>query len=165
MFYKPKFCSECGQRIIREEWSFRHSRQYCDLCSTDHQVSELWNKWSVLLIPILLVGSAFVSFRSQRGEPAPAGVQNVPRTLKSSSANEPESRSIAEKSPTESGEPVSRPERAPEQDPKISRVSDTKQRANLADEEKIFKCGAPTKKGTPCTRRVKTPGPCWQHRE
>lgn len=165
MFYKPKFCSECGQRIIREEWSFRHSRQYCDLCSTDHQISELWNKWSVLLIPILIVGSAFVSFRSQRAEPAPAGVQNAPRTLKSTSVAVPETRSIAEKSLTDTREPVSGTERAQEQDTNSSRASDTKQRPNLADDEKIFKCGAPTKKGTPCTRRVKTPGPCWQHRE
>src|SRR6185369_586604 len=28
----------------------------------------------------------------------------------------------------------------------------------------VYLCGAPTKKGTPCKRRVKSPGArCWQH--
>ena len=29
--------------------------------------------------------------------------------------------------------------------------------------EAVYYCGAMTRKGTPCTRRVKTPGRCWQH--
>jgi hypothetical protein len=29
--------------------------------------------------------------------------------------------------------------------------------------EAVYYCGALTKKGTPCTRRVKSPGRCWQH--
>lgn len=30
--------------------------------------------------------------------------------------------------------------------------------------EPVYFCGALTKKGTPCTRRVKTKGRCWQHK-
>jgi hypothetical protein len=29
--------------------------------------------------------------------------------------------------------------------------------------EKVYFCGAPTKKGTMCSRRVKSGGRCWQH--
>ncbi|HEX9961513.1 MAG TPA: hypothetical protein VGB00_11305, partial [Pyrinomonadaceae bacterium] len=29
--------------------------------------------------------------------------------------------------------------------------------------EAVYFCGAPTKKGTPCSRRVKGGGRCWQH--
>ena len=31
-------------------------------------------------------------------------------------------------------------------------------------EEKVYTCGARTKKGKPCSRRVKEPGRCWQHK-
>ncbi|HEU4509799.1 MAG TPA: hypothetical protein VFR78_16300 [Pyrinomonadaceae bacterium] len=31
-------------------------------------------------------------------------------------------------------------------------------------EEKVYTCGARTKKGKPCSRRVKQPGRCWQHK-
>jgi hypothetical protein len=30
--------------------------------------------------------------------------------------------------------------------------------------EVVYVCGARTKKGTPCSRRVRGPGRCWQHR-
>jgi hypothetical protein len=31
-------------------------------------------------------------------------------------------------------------------------------------DEVVYICGARTKKGTPCQRRVRAPGRCWQHR-
>jgi hypothetical protein len=31
-------------------------------------------------------------------------------------------------------------------------------------EETVYVCGARTKKGTPCSRRVHQPGRCWQHK-
>jgi len=31
-------------------------------------------------------------------------------------------------------------------------------------EEKTYICGARTKKGTPCSRRVRGPVRCWQHK-
>ncbi len=31
-------------------------------------------------------------------------------------------------------------------------------------EEAVYICGARTKKGTPCSRRVHQPGRCWQHK-
>ena len=31
-------------------------------------------------------------------------------------------------------------------------------------EETVYICGARTKKGTPCSRRVHQPGRCWQHK-
>jgi hypothetical protein len=33
-----------------------------------------------------------------------------------------------------------------------------------AVEEQIYMCGARTKKGTPCSRRVHGPVRCWQHK-
>jgi len=40
----------------------------------------------------------------------------------------------------------------------------TKQPAQTVEPaEKVYFCGAPTKKGTMCSRRVKNGGRCWQH--
>ena len=39
---------------------------------------------------------------------------------------------------------------------------DVTQSANVA--EQIYTCGARTKKGTPCSRRVHGPVRCWQHK-
>jgi len=36
--------------------------------------------------------------------------------------------------------------------------------ASPAVEEDVYLCGARTKKGTPCSRRVHSPARCWQHK-
>ena len=36
--------------------------------------------------------------------------------------------------------------------------------AEPIENEKIYFCGAMTKKGTPCSRKVKGGGRCWQHK-
>jgi hypothetical protein len=43
--------------------------------------------------------------------------------------------------------------------------ANSKQRPVLSNSstEPVYYCGAMTKKGTACTRRVKSPGRCWQH--
>jgi hypothetical protein len=43
--------------------------------------------------------------------------------------------------------------------------TNSKQRAAFSNSstEPVYYCGAMTKKGTACTRRVKSPGRCWQH--
>jgi hypothetical protein len=35
--------------------------------------------------------------------------------------------------------------------------------SGIASDEPVYFCGAMTKKGKPCSRRVKTKGRCWQH--
>ena len=36
--------------------------------------------------------------------------------------------------------------------------------SQLVEAEAVYICGARTKKGTPCSRRVQHPGRCWQHK-
>jgi hypothetical protein len=36
--------------------------------------------------------------------------------------------------------------------------------ATPVQDEKVYTCGARTKKGTPCSRRVHGPVRCWQHK-
>jgi hypothetical protein len=46
-----------------------------------------------------------------------------------------------------------------------NRAVNTKQREPIRESstEAVYYCGALTKKGTACTRRVKSEGRCWQH--
>ncbi|MFL6469071.1 MAG: DUF5763 domain-containing protein [Pyrinomonadaceae bacterium] len=42
-------------------------------------------------------------------------------------------------------------------------INEQPKREKTTSDETVYFCGAITKKGTPCTRRVKTKGFCWQH--
>lgn len=42
-------------------------------------------------------------------------------------------------------------------------ASATKRAERMSEPPALYFCGAITKKGTPCSRRVKSPGRCWQH--
>jgi len=55
--------------------------------------------------------------------------------------------------------PQNPPESRPEQSP-AKTTSRSKSKT-----EKVTLCGAPTKSGKPCRRRVKGGGRCWQHRQ
>jgi len=50
------------------------------------------------------------------------------------------------------------------QRPAATPSAQTTQPATAAVEEKTYICGARTKKGTPCSRRVRGPVRCWQHK-
>lgn len=145
MLYKPKFCCECGEKIERAEWTFAHSRRFCDVCQTDF----LLHDWSPRLVGAVLAIAGLFSIGMMLGSSGPrpsatvaakpsakpsnhnAGSNIVPGPLPT--AKSVDSKRLVQKTPDGSGE-----------------------------ETEI--CGAITKKGTPCTRRVKGGGRCWQHR-
>ena len=52
MFYKPKFCSDCGEKVERADWKPWTSRQFCELCETDHKMGE-WLPRMVFAVGIL----------------------------------------------------------------------------------------------------------------
>jgi hypothetical protein len=119
--YRPNFCSECGERIVRLRWRVWTSRRFCDKCSPGfrraHLVQRTCAAASVLLLGILIG-------RGWRSERPPLVIQRM-----------------ANVSPP--GEASSQPSITVEQ---------------------TYQCGARTKKGTPCSRRVHGPVRCWQHK-
>jgi hypothetical protein len=66
--------------------------------------------------------------------------------------------------------PLTSPEDPGSQNPKVpapaSATNPIKTSASSAatPEEEVYICGARTKKGTPCSRRVHGPVRCWQHK-
>ncbi len=158
MWYQPKFCSECGEKIVRAEWKFWYSRQFCDLCSTKHQVFDMAGRFSILLVPILMVGFAATAFtpgksgnQIQSVAPPTRGFvsEGTRKELKPTSEVAPKAAALSEQQDREASV------KSPDQKTAVTQRSP----------DEVYLCGAPTKKGTACTRRVKIKGFCWQHKE
>ncbi|MGB7068415.1 MAG: hypothetical protein WBD22_02890 [Pyrinomonadaceae bacterium] len=162
MIYCPKFCCECGEKIERIEWKLWTSRRFCDLCVTEHPMHgplPLTIAAVIMFVAVFGAGSYFsgppaqsrslirrsstqadiapnrTSEKQQATEPV--GVQSQP-----SSPNKLADAAILKSGnlPKQSSEPIKKT------------VTPT-----------AYFCGAMTKKGTPCSRKVRKKGRCWQH--
>ena len=118
--YRPNFCSECGDSIVRLRWRVWTSRRFCDKCFSRF-VRTHWLKR--VLVTIALVFLGLLIGRGCRRERPPLVIERT----------------------------VSTPAQATPQAPVTI--------------EQLYMCGARTKKGTPCSRRVHGPVRCWQHRD
>jgi hypothetical protein len=117
--YRPNFCSDCGEKIVRLRWRVWTSRRFCGKCFTRIGRRLLWRHVGislVVLFSVMLIG------RGLKREAPPLVIER-----------------------TVSGQT------APANQPTV-----------IAEETYI--CGARTKKGTPCSRRVRGPVRCWQHK-
>lgn len=122
--YRPNFCCECGQKIVRLRWHVWTNRRFCDKCFRAFAKVH-WLQPSLTIFAILLFG--ILVGRGCRQTPAPLIIERTtsPTTPKSASV------SAAQPAPAT---------------------------------EAVYICGARTKKGTPCSRRVHGPVRCWQHK-
>ena len=122
--YRPNFCCECGQKIVRLRWFLWTSRKFCDKCRRAF-VKAHWLRPAVTLLVLFLFG--VMLGRGCRRAPPPLIIERA-------------ATSTAQTSTTTS---------TPQPSPVL---------------EQIYTCGARTKKGTPCSRRVHGPVRCWQHK-
>ena len=137
--YKPNFCAECGTKVLRLRWHFWTSRKFCDGCARKLRKSRLAMS---LLTSLALIASGYVAGRSRRAAPPPL---TIVRRSDSPLTDAPSQRTSATAGQSHLGQAA-----APTQPPSI--------------EEEVYLCGARTKKGTPCSRRVQSPRRCWQHK-
>ena len=131
--YRPNFCCECGERVVRSRRRVWTSRRFCAPCGRRFRRASLK---ASLLIACTLFLPGFLLGRLLRPTPPPLVVERgalplAPATAKPQPAYGPDG--AENERPTDPGEVV-------------------------------YICGARTKKGTPCQRRVRGPGRCWQHR-
>ena len=156
MLYRPHFCCNCGERIERHEWPLLASRKFCDVCRSELRVSE----WAPKLVGSLAVIIAFavISAFFRTGEqPTNELVSALPQPtaarLFTNSNTTPSTVQQSQTGPSANTNSLSTVEPAP-----------VKPAAVVKTAEAVYFCGAATKKGTPCSRRVKRPGErCWQH--
>lgn len=162
MLYRPKFCAECGERIMRVDWPLFASRRFCELCSSVNKGADLLPR-AVAAIGIFigLLGIAFATRTSIRPKTDKREVaRNLTNVLPPQ--NQVRSESIVQ-APSPQATPVALPEQrtVPTGDAPPSRTADIA--VPLQPVEEKYRCGAQTKKGTPCSRRVKGPKRCYQH--
>lgn len=164
MLFRPSFCANCGEKIERAEWKLWTSRRFCDLCASELMGHDILPKIAVGIgVLATIVGfGAYLKGGSEKAElplvkkrstdnsnngvkVAPAG----PNTVSAASSTGVE---IASATPLSSARTLAA---LPQAKP------DTVERPSA--EESQYYCGAQTKKGTPCSRRVKGNVRCFQH--
>jgi hypothetical protein len=139
--YKPNFCSECGAKLLRLRWHFWTSRRFCNECARRLRKTRFL---PVSVAALVLVGVGYVAGRSRRPAPPPLIIER------------------RFESPLNDGEP-GRSLPATINDSGFNRPERQSFSPNSV-EELVYLCGARTRKGTPCSRRVHGPVRCWQHK-
>ena len=139
--YKPNFCAECGERVERERWRWWSSRRFCRLCEARFGRRRFA---APLVAALALVAAGFVAGRLLRPTAPPAPL-------------------VVERGGGAAPAPPSSSNTAPANGPRYGPDGTAAERPTDPGEV-VSVCGARTKKGTPCQRRVRGTGRCWQHR-
>ena len=168
MLYKPNYCNHCGEKVERFEWKPWTSRRFCENCESSFQGVDWMPKifgGVIILFGFFGIGSylktpekplAAVSNQLSVGlaeKPKPAAKDSglsAEKPLPASKENpDKESEAGNRAKSTTNAQSVSPQQRSePEQ---------------IQPKEPVFYCGAQTKKGSACTRKVKGGKRCWQH--
>jgi hypothetical protein len=134
--YRPNFCCECGHKIVRLRWFVWTSRKFCDKCFRTFAKAH-WLRPTISLCALLLCG--VLLGRGCRHAPPPLIIERPALTQSSTTAGRSTTTSTpAGQTPTNAQSTVTT--------------------------DDVYICGARTKKGTPCSRRVHGPVRCWQHK-
>ena len=166
MSYKPKYCCQCGEKIDRTEWRLWTSRRFCPLCETEMVVYE-WAPRILVGIALLFGLYAIGSYFQKPDKQLNIAVNRLSNANQTSDVAQ--QKTIA---PIEIDSGVQLPGQAnnslaKNKLPVAALKSDLKIKQTDGRPvellEKVYFCGAQTKKGTMCSRRIKNGGRCWQH--
>ena len=156
MLFRPKFCANCGEKIERSEWRLWTSRRFCELCATEFQLQEYLPRIVVgLAVATLILGIGnYFGSGTNRNEPLIAKQRTVEKPVAQVAI--PVNNSVAANSNVS---PVAQESKA------FAAIPQTKPLAieKTVSTEPVYFCGAQTKKGTACSRRVKGNTRCFQH--
>lgn len=145
--YRPNFCAECGGRVARLRWRVWTSRRFCEGCDKRFRRGRVVRP---LVACAALVGVGFAVGRAMRPAPPPLVIERsaLPSTARASQL------------------PAAGKEAEATKDSRAHAYgADGTETERPTDPSEIVSvCGARTKRGTPCSRRVRGAGRCWQHR-
>ncbi|HEX5709622.1 MAG TPA: hypothetical protein VFX96_20250 [Pyrinomonadaceae bacterium] len=160
--YRPNFCADCGVRVERARWRPWTSRRFCAACERRFRRGRLAR---TLLLCASLVGLGFALGRAGRAPQAPLVLERAQSsdavtmfadgvTTTAGGASEARDSTEAEGATDLASKPGGQ-----------AYGPDGTERERPTDPEEVVSiCGARTQKGTPCSRRVRGTGRCWQHR-
>jgi len=160
MFYRPNFCCHCGEKIVRAKWTPLTSRRFCDFCAVEQKQHDLLPRAAAVVATLIGLAGLMAYLGGSDNPKSTLNAAAQIRETKDAPAQRPIASSNAARG--NGSEPTS-----VNSLPQASNIApaNTKQRdiQRNSSTERVYYCGAMTKRGTPCTRRVKTPGRCWQH--
>lgn len=171
MLYKPKYCNECGSEVKRDDWKIWTSRQFCETCESDFNGRRFFPViWLVFGLTGLIYG--FGSYLKSPVKPVNLVttsnteiVSNKNRSLQNQSnpqiSKDANVQSAGQKTVFDNGNQQGAAADLKQKSSFDKQISIEK--AQIPVTEAIYICGAQTKKGTACLRRVKGGGRCWQH--
>src|SRR5437870_7594515 len=141
--YHPKFCVECGEPLARRGWRTWTTGRLCRDCARRAEKAKSGKSLAVIAAIAMI---AFVLGRAMRPAPPPLIIQ---RGLNSPLSDLPANLEDANRDRND-GASIN----AAEVPANARKVDDV-----------VYICGARTKKGTPCRRRVHFAGErCFQHK-
>lgn len=165
MLYQPTFCCNCGNKIERIKWNLLTSRRFCENCESEFRKEE----WLPLIISsaVLLFSGLFVFGSYLKTPEKPLSLTK--NGITTNSNEKPQDRTKREFVNANSAKTVEQAQviSANRNDAQNKAGSSAKVASfpPLQNEENtpVYFCGAQTKKGTACIRKVKGGGRCWQH--
>lgn len=166
MLYQPNFCNNCGEAVERLDRKLWNSTRFCENCESEFRFIDWFPRIGVVISLLL----ALLGFGSYLKTPdKPLNVTNNQFTVAASNKNQTEKNSNISKVQSQTNVTnVTLPNTSNIQNPlRDNTTLAAKPSSNLTTqnipEEPVYFCGAQTKKGSPCTRKVKGGGRCWQH--
>jgi len=157
MLYKPNFCCNCAEKIERVDWNILTSRRFCDVCSIENRRFDYAPRIAVAAGALALMfglGSLWSGSGGNDQRSASLPVATVKSEYPTQDLRAPAVGDRTAAAPPVQTEVPLTSQPAPSEITSIDRKP---------VEAKFF-CGALTKKGTPCSRKVKARGNrCYQH--
>lgn len=165
MLFRPSFCANCGERIERADWKPWTSRRFCEICELEFKGQEWIPRIIVfggLLLAVFGCGSYLQGSRS-----SDSPVVKQPRKLVEQPVQTAQTPNIAPVGNTGSTTPETPGKLEQRNQTSASGITGAEKTPakvqKTVDSGPIYYCGAATKKGTPCSRRVKGNTRCFQH--
>ncbi len=166
MSYTPKYCCQCGEKIERTEKTIWDSRRFCGLCQTEHRMQDVIQYLPGIGLALVILLTGFVFQKSAKPlNVAPNQLMSAVNAGKavSTAQNAAPSNSAVAPPLMPNGSGASTPANASTTVKTVEAKAKPAANPVVEVSEKVYFCGAATKKGTPCSRRVKGGGRCWQH--
>ena len=157
MLYRPAFCCNCGEKIQRDEWRLWTSRRFCPLCETEHKGIDILPR-VVIGLGLIMTVFGFASYIRKPNKTTTGEEIVRPTQLRSDLKPAPKQNDGSSNAKIQPN-----PAAPATGNVALSQLNEQPKQEKTTSDETVYYCGAITKKGTPCTRRVKTKGFCWQH--
>jgi hypothetical protein len=158
MLFRPTFCANCGERIERAEWRLWTSRRFCPVCESEYKGQDLIPR-VVVIFGVVAGIFGFSTYMRSGSAPELRAARHPQRFVEAPQAvNKVEAPAVR----TEPAEPVSPASNTIQASPQAA-APQTYVKPAVVQAEQVYYCGAETKKGTPCSRRVKGNTRCYQH--